>query len=159
MNCLLVKIYQKWSVKVGLKEAKTLLNPKRSIIGNAATVSGRNLVNHYGIFVAHLETLFFESCKKRYPSILDRKEIIQSILKKESIALLSNFKTTIHLICIACRKPVITIWKTLQIQHSLSEIVIAENGPLLHHADEILARAMNQYWRVGNSDSKWHFNW
>ena len=33
-------------------------------------------------------------------------------------------------------------------------MIIAENGRLLHHADEILAREMNQYWRVGNSDSK-----
>ena len=65
--------------QVELEEAKTLLNPKRSITGSAATVNDRNLINHYGIFVAHLETLFFESSKNLYPSILDRKEIIQSI--------------------------------------------------------------------------------
>ena len=94
---------------VGLEDVKILLNPKRSITGSAATFDDRDLINHYGMFVAHLETLFFKSCKKLYPSILDRKEIIQSILKKESIALFSNVKTTIHLICIACRKPVITI--------------------------------------------------
>ena len=94
---------------VGLEEVKILLNPKRSITGSAATVNDRDLINHYGMFVAHLETLFFKSCKKLYLSILDRKEIIQSILKKESIALFSNVKTTIHLICITCRKPVITI--------------------------------------------------
>ena len=29
-------------------------------------------------------------------------------------------------------------------------MIIAENGPLLHHADEILERAMNQYWAVEN---------
>ena len=28
-------------------------------------------------------------------------------------------------------------------QHSLDEMVIAENGPLLSHADEILEKAMN----------------
>ena len=33
-------------------------------------------------------------------------------------------------------------------------MIIAENGPLLCHADEILTRATNQYWRVGNSDGK-----
>ena len=42
-------------------------------------------------------------------------------------------------------------------QHSLNKIIIAENGPLLNHADEILERAMNQYWRVANRDGKWHF--
>ena len=36
-------------------------------------------------------------------------------------------------------------------------MIIAENGPLLHHADEMLERAMNQYWRVANRDGKWHF--
>ena len=42
-------------------------------------------------------------------------------------------------------------------QHSFDEMIIAENGPLLHHADEMLERAMNQYWRVANRDGKWHF--
>ena len=30
-------------------------------------------------------------------------------------------------------------------QHYLDEIIIAANGPLLHHADEIPERAINQY--------------
>ena len=36
-------------------------------------------------------------------------------------------------------------------------MIIAENRSLLHHGDEILERAINQYWSVGNSFSKWHF--
>ena len=43
-------------------------------------------------------------------------------------------------------------------QHSLDEIIIAENGPLLHHTNEMLERAINQYWRVANRDGKWHFS-
>ena len=62
---------------VGLEEAKTHLNPKRSITESAATVDDRDLINHYGMFVAHSETLFFKYCKKLYPSILERREIIQ----------------------------------------------------------------------------------
>ena len=42
-------------------------------------------------------------------------------------------------------------------QHSLDKMIIAENGPLLHHAGEILERAMNQYWRVANCYGKSHF--
>ena len=42
-------------------------------------------------------------------------------------------------------------------QHSLDKMVIAENGPVLHHADEILERKMNQYWKVANRDGKWQF--
>ena len=39
----------------------------------------------------------------------------------------------------------------------MDRIIIAENGPLLNHADEILEGAMSQYWRVANRDGKWHF--
>ena len=41
-------------------------------------------------------------------------------------------------------------------QHSLDEIIFAENGALLNHADKILERATNQYWRVANRNGKWH---
>ena len=42
--------------------------------------------------------------------------------------------------------------------HALEEMLIAENGPLVHHADPILRRAMDKYWK--NKDikhGKWHF--
>ena len=32
-------------------------------------------------------------------------------------------------------------------QHSLDKVIISENRPFLHHADEILEKAMNHYWR------------
>ena len=124
-----------------------------------------------GDFVANLETLFTKSCKKFDPSILDSKEIIQSILKKENIVLFRNIKV-IHLICVACVK--VSVGSVVESllsryekhfdcsrqpteQHSLDEVIIAENRPLLHHADEILERAMNQYWRVAKCYGKWHF--
>ena len=96
---------------VGLEEGKTLLNPKRSINGSVATVHDWDLIGHYGMFEAHLETLFIKSWKELYSLILDSKEIIQSILKKENIVLFSNINITVHLICITCGKPVITIEK------------------------------------------------
>ena len=35
---------------------------------------------------------------------------------------------------------------------------IAENGPLLQHADVLLERAMNKYWKKsGNAKGEWHF--
>ena len=172
LKSLLEKIYQKGSVRLGLKGAKTFLNAVRNITGSVATVDDGDLMIHYRMFVANLETLFIKSCKKFDPSILDSKEIIQSILKKENIALRRNFKVIIHLICVACVKvSVESIVESLVSryekhfdssrqptkQHSLDEIIIAENEPLLHHADEILERAMNQYWRVANRNGKWHF--
>ena len=104
LKSLLEKIYQKGSAMVGLKEAKTFLNAVRNTTGSVATADDGDLMNHYQMFVANLETLFIKSCKKFDSSILDSKEIIQSILKKENIALFRNVKVIIYLICIACLK-------------------------------------------------------
>ena len=54
----------------------------RNITGSVATVNDSDLMNHYRMFVANLETLFIKSYKKIDPSILDSNEVIQSILKK-----------------------------------------------------------------------------
>ena len=87
LKSLLEKIYQKESAMVGLEETKTFLNAMRNITGSVETVDDGDLMNRYRIFVANLETLFIKSYKKVDPSILDSKEIIQSILKKEVMAL------------------------------------------------------------------------
>ena len=145
LKSLLEKIYQKGSVIVGLEAVKTFLNAVRNITGSVATVDDGDLMNHYRVFVASLETLFIKPCKEFDPSILDSKEIIESILKKENIGLFRNVKVIIHLISVesvveslvsryekhfdSSRQPTK--------QDSLDEIIIAENEPLLHHADEI----------------------
>ena len=127
----------------------------RNITGSVTTVDDGDFMIHYRVFVANLEILFIKSCEKFDPSILDSKEIIQSILKKEIIVLCR--KVIIHLICVASIKVSV---KSVRIvvsryerhfdssreptkQHSLDKMIIAENGPLLHHAGEILERAMN----------------
>ena len=102
LKSLLEKIYQKGSAMVGLEETKTFLNAVRNITGSVATVDDGDLMNHYRMFVANLEIVFIKSYKKYDPSILDSKEIIQSILKKEIIALCT--KVIIHPICVACIK-------------------------------------------------------
>ena len=153
---------------IGLEWAKTFLNAVKNITGSVATVDDGDLMIHHRVFVANLEILFIKSCKKFEPSILDSKEIIQSILKKENIALFRNVKVIIHLICVACVKvSVESVVESLVSryekyfdssrqpteQHSLDEMIIAENGTLPHHADEMLGRAMNQDWRVANRET------
>ena len=33
-----------------------------------------------------------------------------------------------------------------------------ENGPLIHHADRILEKSLNEYWKDHDSiDGSWHF--
>ena len=83
------------------------------------------------------------------------KEIIQSILKKENIVLFSNVNIMSILFALRVESLLSRYEKHIvQTQHSLSEMIISENGPLLYHADDIVAIAMIQYWRVGNSDGK-----
>ena len=145
---------------LGFKGAKTFLNAVRNITGSVATVDDGDLMNHCRVFVANLETQFIKCCKKIDHSILDTKEIIQTILKKENIALFRNVKVIIHLICVACAKDSVEgVAESLVSryekhfdssrqpteQHSLDEMIIAENGPLLHYTDKILERAINQY--------------
>ena len=158
---------------VALKEAKTFLNAVRNTTGSVATANDSDLMNYYRMFVANLETLFIKSCKKFDSWILNSKEIIQSILKKENIALFRNVKVITHFICVEYVKvSVENVSESLVSryeenfdssrqpteQHSLDEMIIAENGPLLHHTNEMLERAINQFWSVANRDGKWHFS-
>ena len=46
--------------------------------------------------------------------------------------------------------------------NALDEIIISENGPNLHKADDILERAINRYcsdkyWSENSQNGKWHF--
>ena len=41
--------------------------------------------------------------------------------------------------------------------HALNEMIIAGNGPLLHHVDKILDRAMERYWKEHSVKGKWQF--
>ena len=128
----------------------------RNITGSVATVDDSDLMNHYRMFLANLENLFMKCCKKIDPSILNSKEIIKSILNKGNIALFRNAQAIIHLICVACVKVSVenvSAWyhgmkntdssRQSTEQHSLDEMIIVESGPLLHHAAEILEKAMN----------------
>ena len=95
-----------------------------------------------------------------------------SSLKKENIALFNNVKVIIHLICVECVKVALesvekslvsqnnkdfgSSWQSTK-QDSMEKMIIPENGSLLHNADEILERALSQFWRVGNNYGKWNF--
>ena len=41
--------------------------------------------------------------------------------------------------------------------HALNEMIIAENGPILHHVDKIMDRAIEKYWKEHSVNGKWHF--
>ena len=64
LKSLLEKIYQEGSVMVGLEGAKTFLNAMRNMTGSVVTSDDGDLLIHYRVFVANLETLFIKFCKK-----------------------------------------------------------------------------------------------
>ena len=67
LKSFLVNIYQKRGAMVGSEETKTILNGVRSMTGSVATADDDDLMNHYRMFAAHLETLFIKSGKKIDP--------------------------------------------------------------------------------------------
>ena len=143
-------------------------NAVRSITGSAATIVDDNLINHYRMFVAYFETIFIKSNKKINPSILDSKEIIQSILKKENITLFSNVKVIIQLICVACVKVSIEsllswyvkifdffeIFTLAYEKHSIDKMIIAEDGPITtcwwntRTSNEPILERYKQQWQI-----------
>ena len=42
-------------------------------------------------------------------------------------------------------------------ENAEEEMEIAENGPLLVHADLILKKAMHRYWKDVSQNGEWHF--
>ena len=103
---------------------------------------------HYRMFVAHLETIFIKFNKKTDPSILDSKEIIQSILKKENITLFNWF--VLHVYKFPLKALYHDMKNSLILHVSLPKNILwtkwsLQRMGLLHHADEILEQAMNQY--------------
>ena len=42
-------------------------------------------------------------------------------------------------------------------EHALNEMLIVENGLLLHHADRILEKSMDNYWKELNTNGTWNF--
>ena len=85
---------------------------------------------------------------------------------------LIDVKPIIHCICCACVKvSVESVVESIVSRyekhfdrsrqpnedHALDEMVIAENGLLLHQADDILELAMDKYWKENIHDGKWHF--
>ena len=47
--------------------------------------------------------------------------------------------------------------RQMEEENAEHEMEISENGPLLQHADNIIERAMNKYWRQNSVNGKWHF--
>ena len=107
-----------------------------------------------------LEVTFIRKEKKFDRSKLKNKELIQQILGKDVNPSFSSVRVILHCICAAAVKvSVESVVESLVSryehhfsssrqpleEHALNEMIVAENGPLLHHADRILESSMNEY--------------
>ena len=94
----------------------------------------------------------------------ENKELIKSLLVED--------KSNIHIIASAAVKvSVESVVKSIVSryedhfkpsrqpteEHSLDEMVIAENDSYLHHADSTLYSAIDIYWSENTESGKWHF--
>ena len=155
------------------EESKKFITAEIAITSTIASISDDDLTKIYREFVYLLELNFIKPAGKSFdPSKMDNKKLIQLLLQNDISSSFVNVKLFIHCICCACVKVSVEsvvesivsryekhfdLSRQPDEEHALNEMVIAENGPLLHHADEILELAMDRYWRKNTVNGKWHF--
>ena len=122
-----------------------------------------DLTKLYREFVLLLETHFVKPLGNSFDSSrLGSKKLIQRILGQDMFSRFGRCCLIVHCISVACVKvPVEGVAESIVSRyekhfnsarqpsedHALNEMIIAENGPLLHHLDKILYRAMERYWK------------
>ena len=170
---LLKKIDRKGPVLVGLEESNKFINSARAITGTIKSISDCDLAMIFREFVTLLEVYFIRPQGNSFdPSKLDNKKLIQNLLEREMSSQFATCKLILHCLSAACVKvSVESVVESIVSKyenhfdssrqpsedHALSEMVIAENGPLLHQAEGILENSMNCYWKENSTNGKWHF--
>ena len=150
----------------GLESSSRFLKAVRAITNTVSTISDEEIVKCYRRFLQKLESYFRSKSIKQFDSIA----IIKLILVTD--VLYHKVEVIVHCICTASVKvSVESVVETLVSRyeqhfdssrqltedHALEEMQIAENGPLLQHADSLLDRSMNNYWKSNNERGQWHF--
>ena len=122
--------------------------------------SNEDLNKVYRDFVSLLEVTFINNQKNFDCSKLKNKEVIQQILRDENFRTFSSVRIILECIFAeAVNVSVESVVESLVFRYeydfsssrqppeddALNEILIAESGPLLHHADRILEKSMDTY--------------
>ena len=121
-----------------------------------------NYMNFLVILEKHLET----KERRKY----DSKDLIGDFLDT-GLKLYKGVEVTVQSICASAVKISVEsdveslvsryekhlkVDRQMDEENAEEEMEIAENGPLLVHADKILKEAMNKYWKK-NGSGEWHF--
>ena len=170
IKSLVSKIQEKGAVLVGFEESNKFITAARAITGTIKTISDKDLRSSYREFITLVESKIIKPAGKS-PK-WENKELIKSLLVKDKSNAFVNCRVIIHIIASAAVK--VSVESVVESivsryedhfkpsrqpteEHSLDEMVIAENGPYLHHADSILESAMDKYWSENTESGKWHF--
>ena len=153
-------------VSVGLQKSQDFIKAVRKITSTLNNIDDDQLDRAFSRFLKKLE----ETTSKE--TQCDSKKLIKRFLSES--ALYTDIEVILHCICSAAVKvsvesnveSLVSRFKNhfgknrqLSEEHALEEMLIAENGPILVHADSIIRKSLNSYFREHNPTDagKWHF--
>ena len=162
IKSLVSKIQEKGAVLVGFEESQKFTTAARAITGTIKTISDKDLRSSYREFIILVESKIIKPAGKS-PK-WENKELIKSLLveDKSNIHIIASAAVKLSVECVV--KSIVSRYedhfkpsRQPTEEHSLDEMVIAENGPYLHHADSILESAMDMYLSENTESGNWHF--
>ena len=161
------KVVEKGAVLFGTLTSDIFVKSSKQLTQTVHEVPDEIFEANYRKFLEVLENHLKTKTKSKYES----KELIQDFLNSE-LKLYKGVEITIQSICAAAVKISVEsdveslvsryekhlkIDRQMKEENAEEEMEIAENGPLLIHADRILKRAMDNYWKDVNQIGEWHF--
>ena len=161
------EVEKKGSLLVSLETSVNFLKAARKLTNTIITIPDYEVTKAYKQFVKKLEKFQFSNNSGKK---LDSLGMIKQLFADDEFC--NGVEIIIHLIGISAVKVSVesvveslvsryenhyTSSRQMSEDHALEEMTIAENGPLLHHADSLLKRAMNRYWTENTRDGRWHF--
>ena len=166
LKLLLLRIHEKGALIGRFEESSKLIVSALAIITTISSINNNNRTESYRDFLMIME----KTIRNRNTSELDNKDIINRsrnmkekftsdciILHCISNACVKIFVESVVESLVSCYVNNFSPGRQPSKNTSLHEMIIAENGPLLQCADDILIKAMNHYWKVKNDNGKWHF--
>ena len=154
------------AVQAGHKLVTKFLSSTRKLTSSMDDIPDHEVKENFFKFLKVLEIHTKHFNEKE----LDSKSIIKDLLCESK--LFTGIELTLHSITTAAVKTsvesvvesLVSRYEThfdakrqLKEVHALDEMIIAENGPNLVHADKLLTSAMDKYWKEKSQDGSWHF--
>ena len=161
-----IEIRKCGAVQAGHKLVTKFLNSTRKLTSSLEDIPDHEVKENFFKFIKVLEIHTKHFNEKE----LDSKNIIKDLLCESK--LFTGIELTLHSIITASIKTsvesvvesLVSRYEThfdakrqLKEIHALDEMIIAENGPNLVHADKLLTSAMDKYWKEKSQDGSWHF--